>query len=677
MSVMYHPSVDFAMGDPNKAPLSPLPSPEAARSFLNTMILSASGWRGVFGADDEDRSEYVPPERLYLAARMAEVFADRLLERAAASAGAAAAGTPAAVAPAAAGVSAIAAAPASGAAAHPPVVALGMDSRPTGPAIADAMLRVFLAKGLRVRYAFIIAAPEIMAWARRSGALPAGNPDRLDAFCYVSASHNPPGHNGVKFGYADGGVLPGDEAGALAARLRDGACEREDIARLAALCAAVPAGEVASAFAQAAQNKRKALSDYILFTRGVAGGSPELEEQERVLDELKAAVEAAEAGVVAEMNGSARSLSLDDDFLSGLGVRARLVNASPRAFAHRIVPEGESLVPCMEELARARRGDPGFCFGYVPDCDGDRGNIVVWDDAAGATRALEAQETFALASLAELAMSARARLTRPGRPGEFPPLAVAANDATSLRADYIAKAFGARVYRAETGEANVVGLARKLRAEGNELRIMGEGSNGGVITHPAAVRDPINTMTAVLKLAYLKGDEASPGPYRLWLRLTGREEAYSDAFSIADVVASLPPFTTTGAFEERAALRVRARNHAALKGAYEPLFKAGWPILAKELERSYGPVSWRALASKGLEERELAESFSASGTGGLKILVRDAGDNPVAFLWMRGSGTEAVFRVMVDVRGADPELEAFLLERHAGWVREADGILAR
>ena len=358
MSVMYHPSVDFAMGDPSKAPVSPIPSPEAARSFFNAMILSASGWRGVFGTDDEDRSEFVAPEKLYLAARMAEVFADRLLERAAAAA----------------------------APARPPVVALGMDSRPTGPAIADAMLRVFLAKGLRVRYAFIIAAPEIMAWARRSGALPEGNPDRLDAFCYVSASHNPPGHNGVKFGYADGGVLPGDEAAALASRLRDGACERGDVERLAALCASVPAGEVASSFAQAVQNKRKALSDYILFTREVAGGSPELEEQERVLDELKAAVEAAEAGVVAEMNGSARSLSLDGDFLSGLGVRARLVNASPRAFAHRIVPEGESLIPCMEELARARRGDPGYSFGYVPDCDGDRGNIVVWDQGAGAAR---------------------------------------------------------------------------------------------------------------------------------------------------------------------------------------------------------------------------------------------------------------------------------------------------
>ena len=49
-----------------------------------------------------------------------------------------------------------------------------------------------------------MAAPEIMAYARGvAGA------EREDAagFVYVSASHNPRGHNGLKFGLGDGGVL--------------------------------------------------------------------------------------------------------------------------------------------------------------------------------------------------------------------------------------------------------------------------------------------------------------------------------------------------------------------------------------------------------------------------------------------------------------------------------------
>jgi phosphoglucomutase len=637
MSMMFHPSTNLAIGDPYSRPLAVKPSPESAKAFFESLILSASGWRGVFGASDEDTGEALGPDRLYAAARMADAFAGRLLERAGAG--------------------------------PKPVVALGLDTRYSGPAIADIMQRVFLARGLGVRYAYMLAAPEIMAWVRRSGALPAEHPDRLSAFCYISASHNPVGHNGVKFGYADGGVLPGDEAALLIKRLKDGACTAMDIDRLAALSAGVAPNELAAAFAACSLNKRKALSDYTLFTREVAGASANLDEQESALDELAAAIQAHELGIVAEMNGSARALSLDADFLGILGARVRLINARPRDFAHRIVPEGESLDQCKAELTSARRGDPGYLFGYVPDCDGDRGNIVAWDEREGKARALEAQEGFALAVLAELAQLERGRL-RNGRGAER--LAVVANDATSMRIDYIAKAFGAAVFRAETGEANVVGLARALRERGWTVRILGEGSNGGVITHPAAVRDPINTLTALLKLLFLRDKDGVPGPYRLWLRNTGREAAYRDDFSLSDVIASLPPFATTSVFEDRAALRVASRDQAALKAAYGAEFLRGWPGLAATLAADFGRLSWSASASAGMEERELGQDFGAAGAGGLKITLRDEKDNPAAFLWMRGSGTEPVFRIMADVRGGDKRHEELLLAAHSSWVRAAD-----
>ena len=38
-----------------------------------------------------------------------------------------------------------------------------------------------------------------------------------DGFVYISASHNPVGHNGIKFGFNDGGVIPGSEAAKLTA----------------------------------------------------------------------------------------------------------------------------------------------------------------------------------------------------------------------------------------------------------------------------------------------------------------------------------------------------------------------------------------------------------------------------------------------------------------------------
>jgi phosphoglucomutase len=39
-----------------------------------------------------------------------------------------------------------------------------------------------------------------------------------------------------------------------------------------------------------------------------------------------------------------------------------------------------------------------------------------------------------------------------------------------------------------------------LREKGYIVRILGEGSAGGNITHPSAVRDPLNTVMALVKL---------------------------------------------------------------------------------------------------------------------------------------------------------------------------------
>jgi phosphoglucomutase len=375
------------------------------------------------------------------------------------------------------------------------------------------------------------------------------------------------------------------------------------------------------------------------------------------------------------MNGSARTLSIDSDYLASFGVEFRRINAVPRRFTHRIVPEGEALEPCRLALEKAHADEPHFVLGYVPDCDGDRGNLVYWDDDTGTARALAAQDTFALAVLAELATANLATMAARGDTAQaHRKLAVACNDATSLRIESIAKAFGAEVFRAETGEANVVGMARTLRERGYEVRILGEGSNGGVITHPASVRDPLNTVTAILKLLYLNGGDDHPGPYRLWLRRSGQESAYHEEFGLCDVLATMPRFTTTSVFEERAALRVRSKDQTALKGAYEVLFRKAWPSIAREIEPRLGPVSWKAYASLGSTQKELTGGFAGSGTGGLKIVLVDASGSEAGFLWMRGSGTEPVFRVMADIHGDDTGLEALLLDRHVGMVREADSL---
>jgi len=647
---IFHPSTGFLVGDPSLSPVQGSASPSDAElsRALEDLIVSPSGWRKVFAASgkEESREETVAAADLVLAAAAAEAFARAILERSAPGAA-------------------------------PPGVLVGIDTRPTGPAIADAMIRAFLGAGLCPRYLFIAAAPEIMAYCRRASSLPPDHEERAEGFCYVSASHNPLGHNGLKFGLASsgggGGVLPAAEAKALGDSFKTIASASGAAARMRDLMERAETKAVAKIFSECALWKRRAVSAYTLFAREIVCGTDDMEEQERFFELMSKAALENPVGVVAELNGSARCLSIDRDFLSGMGVRLRSVNDAPRAFAHRIVPEGESLADAMRELDEAAEADAHFVAGYVPDCDGDRGNLVARAGADELSRPIEAQEVFALACVAELAQLAREGILSLDESGNARErVAVVVNDATSMRINSIARVFDADVFRAETGEANVVGLADSLRDKGYIVRILGEGSNGGNITHPSRVRDPLATIGALLKLLLVRESEAGEGLFRAWMRLSGRLSDYRPDFTLGDILSSLPRFATTSVFEPRAALRVRSTDQAALKARYAEIFAREWEGKREELGRRYGIESWDAFASKGQVESRVGADFAASGRGGLRIALADAQKRPRAFLWMRGSGTEPVFRVMADIEGGFPEDEESLLGWHASMVREAD-----
>jgi phosphomannomutase len=82
------------------------------------------------------------------------------------------------------------------------------------------------------------------------------------------------------------------------------------------------------------------------------------------------------------------------------------------------------------------------------------------------------------------------------------------------------------------------------------------------------------------------------------------------------------------------------------------------------------------------KERHYLKHFGDAGTGGLKILFfpsdiksyviinndadsyikdHDIEGKAIAAIWMRGSATEPVFRIMADTAGTDKEFERFLL----------------
>ena len=607
------------------------------------MILSVSGWRKVFteSGQEEDSSGQIGDENKAISALAAECFALYMVERTGK--------------------------------AHP-VIAVGTDTRPTGKAISDAVIRTLITTGIHVQYAGVSPAPEFFAYARKT-----------DGFMYISASHNPLGHNGMKFGLNDGGVLPKAEAGRLAEAFEKSCVRDSAMEHAAELMDAADPGELDAVYSHMGANKQAALKSYTNFMRTVIAGSTDGRTQDRIFSAIRSATEKSPLAVVCDMNGSARTVSIDHDFVSGTGVTFYSFNSEPGKIAHAIIPEPENLGQCAAVIKDMQSdGSTDVALGYMPDCDGDRGNLVYWSEAEGEAMPIPAQEVFALCTVAELSFEAwkkentepQGLLQKARRIKDR--CAVVVNGPTSMRIDSICRSFGAETFRAEVGEANVVGLARKKRMAGYTVRILGEGSNGGNITHPSCVRDPLATLFAVIKLLTIRDVTDSDGTvrkglYHIWCDKSGQGFRYRNDFTLSDVLGSLPEYKTTGVSEERAVLKVSTEDKGLLKERFKDIFLKEWQGHKDEMEAIYGIKGWRAFLTNGTAERQVSQEESwNNGNGGLKIQFLDGQDEPLAFNWMRPSGTEPVFRVMCDIHSTEDAAERSLLRWHTSMIRKAD-----
>ena len=575
------------------------------------MITSASGWRKVFAisGDETDTTSDIGENNNTIAFLAADTFADYILEKKSS-----------------------------------PTVILGIDTRPTGPAIAEAMLKVLMARKIAVSYAGIIAAPEIMAFSRTA-----------DAFVYISASHNPIGHNGIKFGLNDGGVLCAQENAKLVEGFNRRCHSDEEIERIKNLAEKCELEDLDWVFTESVAVIREAASTYRNFAKMTIAGTDKIAAQNKLFATIRQNVLSNPIGIVADMNGSARTLSIDADFFKECGISFYAINNKPGEIVHAIIPEADNLIWCAAEMEKLHEdGRSEAVLGYMPDCDGDRGNIVFWDEKTEKPVILKAQEVFSLSVLAEVAYQ------------EFTGkknIAVAVNCPTSMRIEEIAGKFNAKVFRAEVGEANVVNLAAEKRQEGFDVRICGEGSNGGTITYPSAVRDPLNTIFAIIKLLSIKE------LFEEWCKRSGND--FSENYSLSDVLSTLPAYTTTGVSEKRAVLHIKTKNHSALKAEFQKIFEEQWKTQKCFLEQ-YGIFGWKCDITNGTKEICGEKDFSKSGKGGLKIRFFGKNLKPLAFIWMRGSGTEPVFRIMCDVKGNAPELEKALLSWETEMLEKAD-----
>ncbi len=579
------------------------PGQDAIKEALNGMILSASGWRGVFARNgiEESGDPEISQEGAYIYAAAALVHAAYLKAH-----------FP-----------------------HPSVL-VGIDARPTGEKLGQCVVRAFLSEQIAVRYLFIASAPEIMAENL-------GGAHGCDAFFYISASHNPLGHNGIKFG-GEGGVYPGSLTSQFASSFRQMLTDPLSIRNK---MLSVHQTQMEEIFLQSGEAKEEALQTYRNFV---------LETGEKPLGQYREMMHRAPIGVVIDFNGSARADSIDTSLLKEMGVKLFTINSDCRKVAHGIVPEGENLSQCQKALEEAHKKDPSFILGYLPDNDGDRGNIVLWDEKRNKAVTPDAQEVFALVVMASLS---EVRISHPEAK-----LAIAVNGPTSSRIDRIASAFSCDVFRSEVGEANVVSLGEKLRKQGYLVKILGEGSNGGNITYPAKVRDPMNT---ILTLFRLLGETEI---FRLWCSRTGK--TMPRQITLSTVMEMLPRFSTTGAFSPEGVMHTHL-DPGTLKKRYEQIFQRSW----KEKEsflHSHGIASYRIYQMEGTITREgIGPAYRTSPfNGGWKAALFDEGGREIGFLWMRPSGTEPLMRVMCDIEGEDGALHDSLLKWHRKMVEEAD-----
>ena len=610
------------------------------------MILSASGWRKVFAesGDGEDLSPDIGYENSELCALIADTFADYITEKAAGK----------------------------------PVVVVARDTRPTGEEITDCILRVLIAREINVRYLGIASAPEIMAYARS-----------FSGFVYISASHNPVGHNGIKFGLNDGGVIPGPENARLVEEFLERCASPEAEENAQDLLHGCDERELQLAYTLSDQYKKESLWVYEDFLREVIAGSKDPHIQDEVFSIIRANLQKHPLGITADMNGSARTRSVDDKIIMGTGINFLPFNNDPGIIAHAIIPEPENLKWCAEVMEDLHKdGDEDTVLGYMPDCDGDRGNIVYWDTKSRSAKTIEAQDVFALSVIAETAFEIWKKNTFPQKSllwkamAHYGKTAVVVNGPTSMRIDQICRAFKMSLFRAEVGEANVVNLAREKRNDGYSVRILGEGSNGGNITYPSSVRDPIATVFAIVKLLTIRDREnedgsVNMGPFHLWCKMSDQEYKFRKDFTMADIMATLPEYTTTGVSEESAILQVDTEDKGILKEHFQEVFDAEWDQHLEEMQAIYSIYSYRVFATNGTVERELKDGESwNNGNGGLKIQFYDQAQRPFAFIWMRPSGTEPVFRVMCDVRGDELGAERSLLRWETSMIRKADKMVS-
>lgn len=312
----------------------------------------------------------------------------------------------------------------------PGTIVLGRDSRTTGEAVTDAVASALLSVGCNVIKLGIVSTPTVLLAVKKHQA--AGG-------IAITASHNPPEWNAMKFIDSDGMFLGPDKAARFLSSIDE------------------PINWVGWDKIGRISHDENAIADHIERILAIPYIDVELIRKARlkvVLDSVNGA-----GGLCSPL------------LLRALGCEVIEINSEPTGiFAHPAEPLNHNLSQ-LEAAVREHKADLGF----ATDPDVDRLSVV-----SDLGTCIGEELSVALAELFVLAQN----------PGD-----IVVNLSSSMLSDDIAARFGVRVHRTKVGEINV---GKKMQAISSPIG--GEG-NGGIICPPVNyTRDAMAGMALILGL---------------------------------------------------------------------------------------------------------------------------------------------------------------------------------
>ncbi len=483
---------------------------------------------------------------------------------------------------------------------HISAVLLGRDTRPSGIYIQKIVQAVLVESGLQVLPLGIVASPELSCFLQECS--------QADAYVYLSASHNPIEYNGFKFGDGEGSIIDKSTVTRLYECVHTAGDEYIGIQQRINL----PTEDALLD----PRWKKESYESYIRMVHEYTSTQYKIDSTKTTKDDP------LQTHILIDYNGSARYQSIDKEWIETLGYVHR--GMYEQTIQHEIIPEGDSLHDAARTLEALNNEEIDAPCAYVYDCDGDRGNIVLHD--GNRANYLDAQTHFALLTYLTL-VQAR----------ESEEAIVVVNGATSHRIEDIAHMFGASVFRTEVGEKNLLKAVETLRIQNKKVIIIGEGSNGGAMLPSCKMRDPLVSLTTLL--TFMKRQQ-----------LTKQNHFVSHAKEIACVLQKIPSYLTTESSNVESYLRMTGRVALDLHTQFQNNFLLWWQSYRHILLETHGIHHYMVKKFLGSDSSSGWSSDAEDNqTGGRSVYFYDAADVFLGRIWYRASGTEPVYRLVVDI----------------------------